>query len=144
MINGVINADALPVLERMMQFAGARHRVITHNIANLDTPNFRPVDVSIDAFQTELRGAIDERRERHGNAGGSLRTEDTEQVSFERDGMTLNPQPTGENIMFHDRNDRDLERTMQDLVENFTAFRTAAQLMRSRFDLINTAIRERI
>ena len=35
-------------------------------------------------------------------------------------------------------------RTMQDLVENFLTFRVANELMRSRFDLINTAIRERI
>jgi hypothetical protein len=26
MIDGVVNAGSLPVLERMMQFAGARHR----------------------------------------------------------------------------------------------------------------------
>lgn len=144
MIDGVVNADALPVLERMMQFAGARHRVITNNIANLDTPDFRPKDVSVEAFQAQLSDAIDQRRDRRGNAGGALPIADSEQVTFQRDGLTLHPHPAGENIMFHDRNDRDLERTMQDLVENFTAFRTAAQLLRSRFELINTAIRERI
>ncbi len=33
---------------------------------------------------------------------------------------------------------------MQALAENFMTFRLAAELLRSRFDLINTAIRERI
>ena len=46
MIDGVTNADSIPVLERMMQFAGARHRLLVHDIANLDTPDFRPVVVS--------------------------------------------------------------------------------------------------
>ena len=58
--------------------------------------------------------------------------------------MTLRPSPTGDNLLFHDQNDRDVERIMQDLVENFMAFRTAAQFLRSRFDLISSAIRERI
>ena len=31
---------------------------------------------------------------------------------------------------------------MQALVENFTTFRVAAQFMRGRFDMINTAIRD--
>ena len=54
MIDGVTNADALPVLERLMQFAGRRHQIIVNNIANLDTPGFRPVDVSVDDFRAEL------------------------------------------------------------------------------------------
>ena len=53
-------------------------------------------------------------------------------------------EPIGANLLFHDGNDRDLERTMQDLVENFMSFRLATELLRSRFELINTAIRERI
>ena len=46
MIDGLNNADALPVLERVLQFAGQRHRLIVNNIANLNTPGFRPMDVS--------------------------------------------------------------------------------------------------
>ena len=58
--------------------------------------------------------------------------------------IELEPEPKAENILFHDGNDRDLERTMQDLVENFLTFRLANELMHSRLNLINTAIRERI
>jgi hypothetical protein len=50
----------------------------------------------------------------------------------------------GENILFHDGNDRNPERIMQSLVENFITFRTAADLLKSRFNLINTAISERV
>lgn len=144
MIEGVTNADAIPVLERLMQFAGARHRVITNNIANIDTPGFRPADLSVDAFQGQLRDAIDQRRQKHGNAGGSLAVENSNEVTISSDRIDVNPQPAGDNILFHDQNDRDLERSMQALVENFTVFRTAAQLLRSRMEIVNTAIRERI
>jgi flagellar basal-body rod protein FlgB len=144
MIDGVTNADAIPVLERMMQFAGRRHRLLTHNIANLDTPGFRPVDVSVDAFQAQLGKAVDERRDEHGNRGGRLAVDNSREITFDRNGLSLHPSPAGENILFHDQNDRDAERIMQSLVENFMTFRTAADLLKSRLDIINTAIRERI
>ena len=144
MIDGVTNADAIGVLERLVQFAGGRHRLIVHNIANLDTPDFRPADVDVDAFRAQLGQAIDERRRAAGNGGGDLPLQSSRQVQFERSGLTLHPEPIGDNILFHDRNDRDPERIIQDMVENFMVFRTAADLLKSRMDLINTAIRERI
>ena len=144
MIAGVTNGDSIPALERLMQFAGGRHRIIAHNIANLDTPDFRPVDVSVEGFQNQLGEAIDTRREKHGNSGGVLEMEDSREVRVERDGLVLAPEPRGDNILFHDRNDRDPERIMQDLVENFMTFRTAAELVRNRYEILNTAIRERV
>ena len=63
---------------------------------------------------------------------------------MDRGGLVLHPEAMGANVLFHDRNDRDVERIMQELVENFMTFRFAADLLKSRFDLINTAIRERI
>ena len=140
MIDAVANADALPVLERLLQFAGQRHRLIVNNIANFDTPGFRPADVSVEAFQEQLAEAIDDRRAR----GGPLEIKDSAQVELTPTGIELYPEPVGRNLLFHDGNDRDLERTMQDLAENFMTFRFAAELLRSRFDLVNTAIRERI
>ncbi len=144
MIDGVINADAIPVLERLVQFAGQRHRIIANNIANLDTPNFRPADVSIDAFQSRLAEAVDERRDANGKAGGDLQLESSRQVTMGEGRMVLHPTPTGDNILFHDGNDRDPERLVQSMVENFMTFRTAADLMRSRFNLIEMAIKERM
>jgi len=144
MIDGLTNADAIPVLERMVQFAGARHRLIINNIANIDTPHFRPMDVSVESFQANLGEAIDERRAEHGNGGGPMPMKSTSEVEFGSGRLDLKATPIGDNILYHDRNDRDPERLMQDLVENFMVFRTAAELLRSRFDLINTAIRERI
>ena len=144
MIDGVTNGEAIPVLERLLQFAGARHRMLTDNIANLDTPGFRPMDVSPERFQEALGEAIDAKRSAGGPIGSPLPTINMNGVTITNGRMTLNPEAAGENILFHDQNDRDLERSMQDLVENFMTFRLAADLIRNQFDLINTAIRERI
>ncbi len=140
MIEILDSGGSLPVLERMLQFAGQRHRLIVDNIANLDTPGFRPADVSVRGFQEQLGAAIDRSRQA---GGGPLQLQDTSEVEVHRDGLTFHPQPAGENILFHDGNDRDLDRTMQDLVENFMTFRAAAELVRGYFGTINSAIAER-
>ena len=144
MIDGVTNGDALPVLERLVQFAGRRHRLLAHNVANLETPDFRPADVDVAGFQRELGRAVDARRRIHGAGGGRLELASTREVKVGADGLALQPRPMGEHLMFHDRNDRNPERIMQAMVENFMAFRTATELLRSRRSLIETAIRERI
>ncbi len=143
MIDAVANADALPVLERLLQFAGQRHRLIVNNIANFDTPGYRPLDVSPREFQEQLRGALDQRRS-SGRPQRSLDLKNTDRIEFSPGSMTLHPTPVGRNILFHDGNDRDLERTMQDLVENFLTFRIATELMRNRFDLLRSVIAERV
>ena len=63
MIDGVTNTEGIATLERLVQFAGQRHRLIVNNIANLDTPNFRPADVSVDDFRSHMAEAVDDRRE---------------------------------------------------------------------------------
>ena len=143
MIDGVTNMEGLAVLERLVQFAGQRHRLIVNNIANFDTPGYRPTDVSTAEFQRHLGEAIDQNR-RSGRPDRALELKNTNQIEFSPGSITLHPTPVGRNILFHDGNDRDLDRTMQDLVENFLTFRMATELLRNRLDLVNTVIAERI
>lgn len=140
MIPGLTNSESVDVLERLMQFAGQRHRIIVNNVANLSTPGYRPVDVSVARFQDQLARAIEARRSCH----EPLALASSEQVEVSDHGMALRPEPIGGNILFHDSNDRNLETTMQDLVENFMVFRTAGELLRSRLDLLSTAISQRV
>ena len=143
-ISDLTNADSIPTLEASAQFAAQRQRLIAHNVANLSTPNFRELDVSVDAFRSQLSDAVGRRRARFGGLRGDLPLRDSREVeTTARGGIRLNPTEAGGNILFHDRNDRDLERMMQDLVENVGAFRVASELLRSRMDLLRTAISER-
>ena len=173
MLDGLTNSGSIPALERLMQFTSQRHRLIANNIANLSTPGFRPVDVSPDEFRSQLAQAIDDRRAtraRHGiqppalfgdglapsGSFGALSDEQavtdrnalnirsTRQIEVASDRLILHAEPTGDNLLFHDGNDRSVERVMQDLVENFMTYRTAAQFLRQQYDSIRSAIRERI
>lgn len=141
MIDGMLGGSSLPALERSLQYMAARQKLLAGNIANIETPGYRPVDVSPAAFQGALRDALEQGRV---DGQGGLAFDDSAPVAFTEAGAELKPQVLAENIMFHDGNDRSLERLLQKMNENIYSFRAASQLIRNQFELVNTAIRERV
>ena len=145
LFNDLANSGSAPALEQLLRFAGARQRLLVHNVANMDTPDFRPMDASPAAFQNALRNAISQRREATGGERGELPLTDTGEVSFDANGaMRLNPQTPSPGILYHDRNNRDLERQMQSLAENGLTYRVAADLLKRNNELLRTAISQRV
>lgn len=144
MIKGMFTYGSMPVLERMVQFTGARQQLIAHNIANLSTPYFKAKDLDPAQFQAQLRDAIGKRSRKPNAMRQELELGSSKQVRMRRGQMQFRPEQKNENILFHDQNNRDVERTMQDLVENALAHRTSVELLKSQFDLLRTAIRERV
>lgn len=141
MIDGILGGSSLPALERSIQYMSARQRLLAGNLANIETPGYRPTDVAPAAFQQALRDALDQDKV---DQQGRLAFDESAPVSFSQGGTELKPEVLAENIMFHDGNDRSMERLMQKMQENVYSFRVSAQLLRNQFDLINTAIRERM
>ena len=140
MIEGLHGSSSLPALERSLQYMSARQKLLAGNLANAETPGFRPVDVDPRAFQSSLREALDAGRT---DGDGSIVFDESAPVSFGESGTELRPEVLADNILFHDGNDRSMERLMQRLTENVYAFRATAQLLRGQFETIRTAIRER-
>jgi len=127
-----------------MRFAGQRQRLLANNIANITTPNYQMRDVSPQGFQRALGEAVAKRRERT-DGGGPLPFRGNRQVRPTPDGgLRINPQPLGGGVLLHDRNNRDVERLMQDMTENYSAYRVAADLLRSRGGVLRAAISERV
>lgn len=142
-INDITNSGSAPALEMAMAFAAQRHQLIAGNIANFETPDYRPLDVSVDGFRKVLGDAVESRRAQ-GSGDGSLQWRATRELTQGPDGkLRLIARTPGNGVLFHDRNNRDLERTMQDLVENAGAFRVASDLLRARSDLMRAAIAQR-
>jgi flagellar basal-body rod protein FlgB len=144
MIQGLLTSGALPALERSIQFAAARHQQITHSIANLSTPNYRPTDLPPEDFQQALARAVEDRRQRTGGPNGELKMGDTRHMRFRDDGIEIREQHVNDNILFHDRNNRSLEHLMQNLAENAMTHNAAIEMLKSEFNLMETAIRERL
>ncbi len=144
MIAGLTDGGAIPVLERVAQFTAARHERLAHNIANLDTPYFKPADLDPGQFQSQLREAVERRRRGPRPISGRLPLKDSRDLRFHSHGIEARPRFNNENVMFHDRNNRDLERIMQDVAENTLAHTAALELLKGEFNLLRTAIRERL
>ncbi len=139
----ITSSGAIPVLEATMRFAARRQTVIAGNIANIETPDYRPMDVSVPAFRKTLMAAVEARRALGGN--GEVHLQDTREVQTLPDGsLALKPRTASPGVLFHDRNNRDLETLMQDMVENAGAFRVASDFLRGRHDLIKMAIAQRV
>lgn len=147
MLQQTIHAGSLPALEAMMRFTGQRQRLLAHNIANLTTPNHQSVDASPAGFQSMLGEALAKRRKATGGVGGPMPMRGTREVRVGPGGsLTLTPgKGTGlGSVLLHDRNDRDVERLMQAMTENYGMYRVASDLMRSRMGELRTAISERV
>ncbi len=141
-IKGLFDHGATPVLERLVQFTAARQRVISHNIANMSTPRFRPSDVSVEGFQHQLAQAIDHRRATRGVFNGPLELKDTREVAAREDRLELSMEATNDNVLFHDQNNRSMEHQMKALAENAMTHNMAMELLKSEFDILRSAIRE--
>ncbi|CAN5704910.1 hypothetical protein BH11PLA1_BH11PLA1_08900 [soil metagenome] len=159
MLDGMSNFGAMPALERTLSFAAARQRVIAHNIANVTTPNFRQIDMPVAEFQQSLKAALSDARDRQevasagapvmlgSGAGAGLVDGDVVGGRGQSEAQELltpreNGAPAG--VLAHDRNNRSLESLMQDMVENAQVYRLATDLLRSRMDILRSAISERV
>ncbi len=145
LIGSLFTGGAMPTLERLLQFTQARHKTLAHSIANIDTPYFKPVDLNPERFQNVLSDAIERRRRESVNPmRGRLQLRDTNQIRWDADNIRVRPEAGNEGMLYHDQNNRDLERMMQHLAENTLAHNTGVELIRNQFRMLETAIRERI
>jgi flagellar basal-body rod protein FlgB len=145
MISKLFTGGAIQSVERLVQFTGARHKVLTNNIANFETPFYRARDLDTDAFQASLRDALRaHRRPGAGPSDGLLKMRNTREIRFQKDGIEVTPGFDNSAVMFHDRTNADVERTMQHLAENTMTHNAGIQLLKSEFDLLKTAIRGRL
>jgi flagellar basal-body rod protein FlgB len=80
----------------------------------------------------------------NGGPQGELKIQDTDHVRFGPVGIEPRPGAARDNLLFHDRNDRNLEVLMQHLAENTMTHNYSMTMMRNQFDMMRTAISERI
>lgn len=141
MIQGGLFPTSVDVLTKSLNFLEARHRIISNNIANANTPGFKAQEAPVAEFQAALKRAIDSHRRRPSQPlklSGADRIKDT--------GMGLEVaavESKGTSVLRHDGNNVDLEREMSDLAENAILYRTLSELLRKKFSGLEAAIRER-
>lgn len=146
-VNGLFEYGALQATERLVQFTSKRHGELVNNIANINTPYFKPRDLEPAEFQASLQDAIRRRRSRTNGANplrGQLEMRNSWNMRYTDTGIEARPRDQNENILFHDQNNKDIERMMQDLAENTMTHRLGIDMLKNQVDLLKTAIRERL
>ena len=109
------------LLEKLVDTCAIKHRVIANNIANVNTPGYKRLDVS---FESELKTAL------KGNPFdiSSVKpkivvTKDTEKTSLRKDGNNVN-----------------MEDEVSELVKNTLSYNVYTQLMSKKFAALKLAI----
>ncbi len=128
-IDRLLNDGSSPVLEQVIRFSAERHRLITENIANVDTVEYRQKDLSVQKFQAALRKQVEARRAGRPATFADLR----QQVEQPAHG-----------ILFHDCNNRSMEQLATDLAKNAMMHNFAIELLRKQYQTMNMALNERL
>jgi flagellar basal-body rod protein FlgB len=124
----------IATLQKSLNIGSVRHKVLTSNIANIDTPNYKAFEIVIEdarknnsRFQEPIELVRTQPRHLCGRQSASnlmeIKTVDSPGNNFRADGNTVN-----------------LDRTMGKLAENTLLYRTAAQIIRMKFQGLKNAI----
>ena len=144
MLDSMFANSTLPILEQVVGFTQARHGVLAGNIANMDTPGYRTLDLSPAEFQEQLKKAIEEQHsaaERPiypSQAPGPMPSVDELRSEF----FAKEQQPF-KSMLRHDDNNASLEEQVTEIAKNHAQHNLALSLMTAQFRLLRAAITER-
>jgi flagellar basal-body rod protein FlgB len=119
-------SKTIDLLSGMLDYRAARHKVIVSNIANLDTPNFKPQELTFTASLAEAAAS--------GQAATLTRTHKKH----------LSPGSAREApFQVHQAGDKvEIDREMTNLAENNLMYNSTVELLSRKFKGIDTALRE--
>jgi flagellar basal-body rod protein FlgB len=124
----------ISLLQKSLNVRSVQHQVLSSNVANADTPNYKAFEVAVDE---ELR-KLDT-----GKARIQLARTQSSHLPVGRaevDRVTLRNSPAPTLSLRADGNTVDLDRTMGDLSENTIKYKTSAQLIGMKFKSLLNAI----
>jgi flagellar basal-body rod protein FlgB len=125
---------SIPTLQKALNVGTLRHKVLTSNIANIDTPNYKAFEVVMEeelkkndraASRIELVRTRPEHLPKRSHTASTLKIKmsDPPELNLRADGNTV-----------------DLDKTMGKLAENTILFRAAAQIISKKFIGLKNAI----
>src|SRR4051812_39691135 len=130
-IERLLNQGNAPLLEQMLRFTEARHKLLQENVANVDTPNYQQKDLDTAKFQSLLSARVDQRSE---SGPGSVGFSD----------ITAEVENPHSSLMFHDRNNRSMEQLMSDNARNALYHNMVVELLRKQYGAMEMALKERV
>ena len=134
MLEQIVGSKALDVMQRGMGAANLRQEVISHNIANVNTPNFKKSDV---IFEDLLAKELDL------DATGRLkvvRTHDRHMPIAFRGRAAAKVELDPSSSMRYDKNNVDIDVEMASLAKNSLYFNALARQVGAEFSRMRTVV----
>ena len=125
---------SISALHKALNIGALQHKVLTSNIANIDTPNYK-------AFEVVMEDAL----RKNGSSAEAIQLVRTQpQHLAGRHSLSTQPKikasdPPAFNLRA-DGNTVDLEKTMGQLAENTILYRSAAQIIKKKFQALLNSI----
>ncbi|MBI3814705.1 MAG: flagellar basal body rod protein FlgB [Nitrospinae bacterium] len=128
-----LSGGSIDIYKKVLDFRSERHNLISSNIANINTPNYKSSDIS---FEEQLRAVVDSEsskglmktHERHLPTG----LKEIEKVSPE---VVIDNTPPG-----IDGNNVDIDKEVTKMAENTIMYNAVAQLVKDEFEGLKYAI----
>lgn len=113
-----ISFSQFDLLSNAIEFARQNHRVVSQNLANVNTPNYMARELSFEKFLSATEGKS------NSNNANPYEIQFTEGLAMRADG-----------------NNVDLDKELANLKRNDLIYQTLTQLIGAKLDLMKTAIR---
>ena len=128
-------SETISILEKSLNLRSKRHHVLAANVANIDTPNYKAFDL-----------VVEEEFKKSAPAPGKIKLVRTQADHLPiknrpLDRITLTRADEPEFSLRADGNTVDLDKTMGNLAENTLLFKTAAQIISSKFKALKEVIK---
>jgi flagellar basal-body rod protein FlgB len=139
-LQDLTNRGAAPALLNTLTFAESHHRMLAENIANWNVPGYKSKTLDTNAFQKQLRNALDKKGS---DPSAPFVLEGNKQFQTQKDGtlkVTPDVQPV-QNVLFHDGTNGSIETWMSSLSKNAMLYETATTLLKNSFEGVKKAIR---
>ena len=130
-IERLLNQGNGPLLEQMLKFTAARHKLIAENVVNISTPNYRQKDLSLEKFQGMLQDRV---RVKNDAPPGTVGFSDIE----------AEIEDPNKGILFHDGGNRSMEQLVTDQAKNAMMHNLVVELLRKQYSSLESALKERI
>lgn len=132
----ILGSTATDSLEQVLAMTQDRNKVLADNIANIDTPGYRMRDVDTDSFDAALARALERSHRANPNRSRLVLPEANpkDPSAANADGLR--------SIVFHDDNDRSIEKLVVELGKNSSRHGQAAELLRTQLKLLRSVISE--
>ena len=122
-------SNTFQVLEKSLDYSSTKQKVISQNIANVDTPNYKAKDVVKSSFQGALQTSIE-----------AYRT-DSRHLNFNTDNQSSTIVTQQNGAYNNNGNSVDMDKEMTDLATNQIYYNALADRLSGKFSSLQNVIR---